>query len=411
MEVKKKISYKASNNLNLSSISVALFATTPTLNMIVTRSYPNLIGLMSILYLFSIVLIIVSYVKRKNKLEKPGLSFWILLGAILVAFYHSRGSSIHSSLKTSLFFMFTIIPFIIPQLVEVDAKKMIMAMAILPVFGVFYIPSIFLAGDSGLIAMDLTYSFLLPVISALVYLFVYYKEEDADVKKVMLPIMIVNFVYFFFCFLYGSRAPSLSVLLCLIFLLCTSISNKSVGYRFKIGTWFWLIIIIGIAMNFGDFLSFVTNVFSQAEIDSSALEKMNDLYKSGNLSDGRDAITEDAIRGISLSPIIGHGLSASEPFTGYQYPHNFVLQLLLDGGVILFLVVMVPMVFCLINGKKQYCLDEYALVCVLFFGSVPGALFSLDIWENPRFWLFMGFLLSKQFRVYSQNKFMKLKSL
>ena len=48
--------------------------------------------------------------------------------------------------------------------------------------------------------------------------------------------------------------------------------------------------------------------------------------------------------------------------------------------------------------------NEYAMYMTLFFASVPGALFSQDLWAIPILWMFFGLSVSKIFVAESKSK-------
>ena len=294
--------------------------------------------------------------------------------------------------------MFTIVPLCIPQIVGIDAVKTVKLLMILPSFGIFFVHKIFSLTLFGTIEMDLTYSFLTPIIATFVYLSIFFKESKRKERLFLLLLGGINIVYFLYCILFGSRAAGLSILLCIVFLACTKVGYNGKGFKIKLLFWYFLLSIVLIVLFFDTILYGAVDLLKNLGFESMQLEKMVKLYELGDLSDGRSDINALAVDGILKSPLYGHGLSASQPFTNYAYPHNFILQLLLDGGVVLFLIIMVPMIIHLLKLKAKGTKDEYLLLITLFFASVPGALFSLDIWENSRFWLFMGFLLSKVFR-------------
>lgn len=399
-----------SRGMGFSSFAIAFFASVPTLNMIITKIVPSTEGMMMVsLYVISYLLILLSFLYYTPR-TKPSSWFLFVLASIFVAFILTQNPSIPSLLKLPNFFVFTIIPFLIPQLVQVDARRVVFLLMIIPAFGVLFITRVFSLSDFATIEMDLTYSFLTPIAAALVCIFIYYKDSNVKHKVILVVFLAINMIFFLFCLLFGSRAASLSIVLCAVFLACTKIDPRKTGFKIKPLFWIVLVLLILLVLFFKDILYMAASLFKAYNIESYQLEKMITLYEMGDLSDGRSAINELALNGIADSPIYGYGMSASKPITDYDYPHNFVLQLLLDGGVLLFTAVMLPMLSNLLRLKRKGTNDEYVLITTLFFASVPGALFSMDLWENQRFWLFMGFLLSNLFKKTSFRKYALIKN-
>lgn len=393
------------------SFSVAFFAVVPTINMILAR-----IGsmgdeaLLTPLYALSLFFIGVSVVLCRQYTKKPGLLFVIVFVSVLMFFFLSQTFRVRTTLSPVFFWLYTVISFVIPQLVIPDVKKTLQYMMIMPAFGFFFLSKVFQLRDSGAIGMDLTYSFLVPIIATIVYLFFYLKEDKHSIRIFMYFIVGINLIYFLYCLLWGSRAPALSVFLCIVFLLCVKISPNKLGFKLKKSFMVWGLLVLVFVVYFVDILYLISGILKNMNLDSYSIDKMINLYELDNLSDGREEITKYSWIGISDSPIWGHGISASERFTYHTYPHNFLLQLLLDGGVVLFLLVMMPMVIRIVQMKKTSTFNENVLVFTLFFASVPGAIFSLDLWANSRFWLFMGFLLSVTFSNYYKKQFRKIRS-
>ena len=78
---------------------------------------------------------------------------------------------------------------------------------------------------------------------------------------------------------------------------------------------------------------------------------------------------------------------------GFVYPHNFLLQLLYDGGILLTIPVIYLVVGGILNWYKFCSEDEFTVISALLLMSVPGALFSGNLWENNRLWLSFAALI------------------
>ena len=357
-------------------------------------------GMLSMLYIISIAFILFSTIKYNRITILPWASFWVIFFTLLAAFILTQGASSPSTLKPVFFAVCTIIAFIAPQLVNVDSKIMLRLMASFPVIGILYVSSFF--ADDGSIKMNVSYAFLVPIISSLVYYFTYYKEDKGKVKFLMTIVMCINVVYFVMCLLFGSRAPSLTVFLCFLFFLCTTPKNMY-GFTFKKTAWLYLVLPLIIIFNFKFFLLTTESILKTFGWEAGTIERLILLDDMGMLDSGRGDINKLAFKGIADSPLWGHGMSTSEKYTGFDYPHNFILQLLLDGGILLFSIIVLPLIYRITKVKKTCSYSEFALLSALFFASVPAALFSLDLWENATFWLFMGFLFSKRYHICSNQ--------
>lgn len=385
----------------ISTISIALFAILPLLNLIIMQVVGLGEGFLGTLYIVSVLLILFSVLVFNRRIVKAWMSFGVLLLTLLITFGLTFSASLPSTLKPTFFIICTLVPFISPQFVTVDSKIMIKLLTIIPSIGILSVSSFF--ADDGSIKMNVTYAFLIPIVSSLVYYFTYYHKDKGKTKLFMTIVLLINFVYFIMCLLFGSRAPSLSVLICFLFFICIEQSQYTKGFRLKKIGWLYLMLPLIIVWNFNSVLLLTENIFKYFGWESLSLERLIMLNEIGMLDSGRSDINKLAMKGIYSSPLYGHGMSTSEYFTGHSYPHNFILQLLLDGGVFLFLIILIPTITRILQIKKTCSYSEFSLLSTLFFASVPAAFFSLDLWENSSFWLFMGFLFSRRFHLYSNN--------
>lgn len=98
-------------------------------------------------------------------------------------------------------------------------------------------------------------------------------------------------------------------------------------------------------------------------------------------------------------PLFGHGIKSFEYYTGIVYPHNFVYQMLFDIGIIGTLIIIVPLLSSVIKIFKRIGDYENSTVLIaLICASVPGALFSGDLWLNPLLWLTFSLILRREYR-------------
>ena len=388
----------------IGSFILAYYAVIPTLNLMIARIMLTEDGMMNQLYLIGILLLLIYLLRFNCHFYRYSVYFIITFLSITIAYFLTLSLNCPTTLEPKFFIIMTVLPLCLPQLVFVDAAMVIRLMMALPAFGILFISKIFNIADTLKLAMDFSYSLVPPIVASIVYIFTIYANEKPKNRIIMTCFIVVNFIYFIFLFLFGSRGPSLCALSAIIFMLCIKINQNQRGIYAK---WKMLIpmviCVLGIVVFFEDILYMVQNFLHNIGVESGMIDIMIKYYEMGDLSDGRGDIQERAIRAISASPIYGYGLSSSEKYTHDAYPHNFILQLLLDGGIILLILVTLPMIFMLVKYFKNGTYLGLTLVIVLFFSSVPGALFSLDLWTNARFWVFMGVLMSSRY-MYSCRK-------
>lgn len=357
-------------------------------------------GLMGILYpaiAFLIVLFSFSYSKIKIHLN-PTVIFLVLY---LSAFYFFTNSLIGPP-KTKLSFLmaFVLSALVIPNLAVIDARFFLRAVMALPSFAIFRLNRVFspVYGYSDAISMDVSYAFLIPIIASIVYITCYLKYDQHRTKRLMVFICAVNAVFFLQLFLHGSRGPLLSIVLVVLFLLVVKKRKYVPGISISNGKFSFLFLFL--LLSLGGYVLFfqtIMELLSVTGIESHAINKILQLSTEGDLTNGRSNLNILTINGIIEHPFLGNGLDRYHANTGMVYPHNFILQILYDGGLLYFFVILTPIVMGIVRICKTCSTDEFAIMSFLFFSSVPGALFSNNLYANSLLWMFFGFSLSKYF--------------
>jgi len=380
--------------LEISSLVVAFYAIIPTLNLIMVGINPSLEGLMTSMYKIVGVLALLCALCRKSK--KPNTGFFIVLFAIILAYVLTPDYGPEIELTLPYFLMFTLVPLILPQFVKIDVRLFSLFAMTIPSFGVLFAGRIFILNSENVISMDLCYSLLIPVVSAILYLRFFYKKDGLLMRILLLPIIVANVFYFFLMSFFGSRAPTASVVLCIFFLYIFTCDGQRAGIHINKKRLRRVVLILTVVvLSFMMIVKGLNAILSSYGLDSGSLEKLMRLSSEGDMSNGRGGLNQISWARILESPVFGYGLSSSPYVINECYPHNFILQLLLDGGLILTSIVMIPFFHYLKRFAKYCSKSDYVIISLLFFSSVIGALFSMDLWMNVRFWLFMGFLLSK----------------
>lgn len=123
------------------------------------------------------------------------------------------------------------------------------------------------------------------------------------------------------------------------------------------------------------------------------IDKTLNLSTEGDLSNGRTGIYPLVFQEFLNRPIFGHGFDVFNETGLYEYPHNFLLQIIYDGGIVMILVMLVPTISRMLASFKQDNRNQLILLIFLLFISVPGASFSGDLWQLKNLWLLIGMLL------------------
>lgn len=388
-----------SKNVLVASFLLALFVDVQTLNLIVIAAQPTLAGhFMSAAYALVVMgLFTIGTFGQRQSLLKLRLSHIAI--CLLCAFWYVFTSNfVGQPSVTVLFFgVFTVSAFLLPGVIRIDMRSFLLALIILPSIGVFYIDMVFFNEivETGFVSMGTCYAFLVPVLANLVYLRFFYKNESVFLKIVMLFFAAINIYYLVLMTMYGSRGPVLcALLLILSFFIVHVADNGKITIR-KGQTYIILVCIVLITYSFTTILQMLQDFFATFDVSLNVIDKFLRLDDRGDMTNGREKILSMTWEGIINSPLWGNGTSQFLNNTGVVYPHNFILQMLYDGGIILTLSVMIPVLKILIHKMRTVPKNEYICLLFLLFASVPGALFSGDLWNQGTLWMFFGFVLSR----------------
>lgn len=365
-------------------------------------------GFMSLLYPAVVVCIfaLCFFTKIKNEVEPSLLSFSLVV--FLIIFYIVTTTFVGPPrVSVALFSLFVVVGLILPCFTIVDGKYLLVSVMLWPSFAIFRLDQVFQMALSwkDVISMDASYAFMTPVIASVVYLFTFYRNDKGWKKLFITVIVLIDFVFFLKLFQFGSRGPLLAILLTIVFFLSTKYSKIKGGIflsRKKVFAGLFFLFLLLFSIDF--FFDFLISIMEKIGVNSTALEKIVRLSAEGNLSNGRGNIQILALNGFWDNILFGNGLDRFDANTGLAYPHNFVLQILYDGGLLLFCVLLIPIVAKTILNYKRCSYNRYVVQTFLLFSSVPYASFSQDLWENAVFWLFVGSLFSSTF-VNSNNNY------
>ena len=243
--------------------------------------------------------------------------------------------------------------------------------------------------------MGMSYIFMVPLISSVVFLAYIIQNKLLGKEILFVVLSSIQSIYLLKLLQYGSRGPILSIALCAIFFIIVKYSpeKKSVSINNSKVT---IYIVIGMIVfsQLKPILLFINDFLAERNIKAQIIEKTLRLLESNDALNGRDGIYEIAIRMFWESPFIGHGISTFDHYTGINYPHNLVIQLLFDGGLLLTIIFLCTVLFSLNKWRKNCDSNMFYLLIFLFFVSIPGAFASGDIWENERLWVYVGFSFS-----------------
>ena len=342
--------------------------------------------------------IIVSAVLFLLSIRKLSFRIGDVLIPVVVVLYYLITSILFPGKSAVTFFevfSYVIMPFLLVML-DIDIRKIVKWTLIITAPVILVSDQIFTHTlKANAITMLLSYSVLFSSACGLSYLLYYRRYDRRPVRILFIILCIPQAYYTYEMVLFGSRGPALSLLVLLVLILFFKPKNNNdyVNRRFSTFAVFVSIAFALIAVFFEDILMWTNDFLIRHNIVFRSIIKSIRLYQEADLSHGRIAFYITALQGFVKSPLFGHGFDVFYANTGFIYPHNFILQLAYDGGIILLLFVLHPVIRSSIRifGKRNYSLLVPWIL--LFSSSVVGALFSGDLWMRYNLWFFFAYCI------------------
>lgn len=376
-------------DLKVASLLLTLLVSVDFVNFIINELYG--VGGMSTNVFILIATMVICY-KTVVKIKFPAL---VLTFILIVTVYYSVT---YETQGTTLFgreFLYYFCFASVLAMYKCDMESLLrylsyVSLLILPFYNEIFVEMTSTTYNTS-VSLGLSYA-LFQLLMASVFHFLFYREKAGLVQYIIYGI---TFFLMFQLIMKGTRGVTFSVLFAaVIVFLKGGFSRKALGNKGSMKTSrivVCVIILLGLYVWFYEILAWIYDVLQGWGIEAHFIDKIYSLQDSGDVLNGRNSIYEYTFEHILDKPFFGHGLSTIFVNSKYRiiYSHNFLLQLLYDGG--LFLAVPVLLVI----GKALYCVfteeDENESAYTLFFMSIclPKALFSGDIWKNPIFWVFI----------------------
>lgn len=156
--------------------------------------------------------------------------------------------------------------------------------------------------------------------------------------------------------------------------------------------------LVGFLLNMEKILLYLSDYLSNRGVELYFIDKsVEKLHGDSGITSGRIEIQKQVFE--NLNPInifFGKGISSFEAMYG-TYPHNLVLNLFVDYGmigVVSFSVIVVQTLKLLKMGNK----DEKMMIILLFSSAIVPLFFSFTYWRFPAFFLYIGIILAQRKR-------------
>lgn len=326
----------------------------------------------------------------------------ILLIAYLLTLILQPGKS---TLNIIDFFGMCILPIAVGAYLRIDYKLafrgcMVLLLLAVPVFG-----KLFLKANIGLnydaVSMSTSYDILPISIAGSVYII--YFGKDSKLFDKLLFILSIVFVFSLIRMSYRGALLSLAISLLTAFYF----RKPSETYKRRLQIIALGLLLILVIANIEYILEIMSGILQRINVRVAFIDKTLYLLKTDTIGHGRLEIWLLAFRGFLSSPLWGNGMATFQYYTGYPFPHNYLLEFLFDGGVLLF----VPLAIIFGYAIKKligsaWTGDRYQFAFTMMTGSISlvRGFFSAESWRIILLWLFIGLALNNNETDYMINE-------
>ena len=246
--------------------------------------------------------------------------------------------------------------------------------------------------DTGM-WMGVSYGTLRLIISAIIVLKLY----KSKINTFLALVVLLGYLYIYVS--YASRGAILAVFtfICLFyFLRKDKIKLRNFLLLFSLGFLFIL--------NIDSLAMFLQEFLSNYNINVNAIDKIVIFSNStGDLSNGRTDIYNKAFEEIVYNPIFGNGIAVFD-FKYGLYPHNFVVQILYEGGIVYLLPVLIIFMLSFYYFFSDIIQrEDKVFLLFLFCSGIFELLFSFVYWRSVFFWFYVGYIINL-YNTYSLKK-------
>ena len=378
----------------LTNLCIVLLVSSQYLAMVLGCYSPGKTGFFTIVLAVLIVLFIARLMV--NPIRWVSKKFFIFAFLILASYGLTL---MFCSEKTNLtvidFIGMCFIPFLFGGILDFDGKTVIRWTMYTIIFAIPVFQQVFVKANAGTaydaVSMGSSYA-LVPVIGASIVHFMLFRKESTFFDKI---VYIAN-IFFLFSFVQMSyRGPLVCLAVLVLFCAIYNISKEGKTNKNIILISALLILVVLLLIYLDEILIFVYDFLAKRNIRIAFLDKTRFLVSAGegDLVHGRTTIWKTALEGFFESPIFGHGLATFLYNTGIVFPHNFILQFLYDGGLLL----TIPLMSVIIAGIRKSIRDRKIhssrFSFVVFAGGIAftRGLVSAETWRIILLWLLFGY--------------------
>jgi O-antigen ligase len=244
-----------------------------------------------------------------------------------------------------------------------------------------------LTSTTSSLTMGSTYA-ILPVVIASILHFFFFRDKGS---------LIIKFSYFTSLFLLflllfeGIRGVYVAIFLLIIILVFT----KFGGFKKIPGIFFGMVsitILFLTIFKLEEILINVYHLFNKVGIEIYAINKTLFKIQTEGILNGREIVYGNTLQMIGNNPFFGNGIGAYALHYNGGYPHNLILHLVVEFGLIFAIPIIravlkrLFVLFKPITENEKY--NEYKIfIFFCFVASLPKLMFSSYLWKEQIFWV------------------------
>ena len=287
--------------------------------------------------------------------------------------------------------MYAMLPFLI-YINDFDALKLLRSILLL---SILLIPSAICLANlyDEKWRMPLSYALTTPVVASIVLIRYYAK----NLRQTDMILIFVSVVFAVIMLMYGKRGPILVIAVCVLMVFLKP-PSRTIELSGKQIAALAITALVGffVITNLESIFLRLIGIFNSVGIEAGAISRTLDLVGTRyGIDAGRGELLPVSINLFLEHPFLGNGLGSFYYVNAgghvMTYPHNFVLQLLDDGGAVLALLVLTPILRLFPKMLVSDHLDYYVMYIFLFVLAVPHFLVSSEIFHQPELWCLVAY--------------------
>lgn len=235
--------------------------------------------------------------------------------------------------------------------------------------------------------MPFGFNVMLPAIAGCSLLFFYFQKKFA---------LLLMLFFLLFSFIFSNKGATLTaILIVAMSYIYIPYGGKKSKKRLVLSLFALSLLVIMII----PLLELGWAVASHLGIDNSYALTTTSMISEGlgdNVYSERYKVWDDAIRMFNDSPLIGHGVGHFLEYSEQPYPHNFLLQVMVEYGMvgaILFIIIFIKSI-TKISKIKLFEKKIFTLIMLVMW-FIPLML-SLAYWVYMPFWIYWALCFSRQ---------------